>query len=74
MKPPRTIDLRCLEFGTAHEAIQHTQTDPEGVAIRLNGKNLVVLRGDADRLAAARVAFAYLGDHHGRVVTVPVNG
>jgi hypothetical protein len=74
MKAPQTIDLRCLEFATAHEAIQHTEADPEGVAILLNGKNLVVLPKDADRLAAAGVYFAYLCDHHGRIVTVPVNG
>jgi hypothetical protein len=48
------------------------------VAVRVEGKNLVVARDEADRLAAAGVEFAYLCDHEmpdgeHRIVTVPVN-
>jgi hypothetical protein len=43
------------------------------VVIRLDGKTLVVRQQDADRLAAAGVAFAYLGNRESRIVTVPVN-
>lgn len=61
-----------LEFATAGEAIRFAAAN-RPVAIRLEGKNLVVRQEDADRLAAAGVEFAYLHDHEGRIVTVPVN-
>jgi hypothetical protein len=70
----RTIRLRAVEFPSAHEAIQYSEADGRGTAIHLGGKNLVVAEADAERLAAAGVYFAYLFDHRGRVVTVPVNG
>jgi hypothetical protein len=73
-----TIKFQALDFPTAHEAIQHTYASGEGVAIRLRGEPLVVLKEDADRLDAAGVEFAYLCDHEmpdgsHRLVTVPVN-
>ena len=72
----RQTDIRfeALEFATADEAIQHTYASGRGEAIRLNGKNLVVSQEGADRLTAAGVYFAYLCDHGGRIITVPVNG
>jgi hypothetical protein len=69
-----TIEIECLEFATSHEAIQHTEADGRGEAIRLGGKYLVVSREDADRLAALGAAFAYLCDHEGQIMSVPVNG
>ena len=67
------ITFRSIEFPSAHEAIQHTEVDGRGEAIRLNGQNLVVSPADADRLAAGGVAFAYLCDRNGQILTVPVN-
>lgn len=61
-----------LEFATAAEAIRFAKAN-RPVAIRLEGKNLVVRQEDADRLEATGVAFAYLHEHEGRIVTVPVN-
>ncbi len=63
-------DFESLEFATANEAIRFAAAN-RPVAIRLEGRNLVVCQDDADRLAAAGVTFAYLHDHEGR--TVPVN-
>jgi len=73
-----TIEFKAIEFETAHEAIQWTEADGRGVAVLVDGKNLVVDRAEADRLAAAGVEFAYLCDHEmpdgeHRIVTVPVN-
>jgi len=73
-----TIEFRAIEFKTAHEAIQWTEAGEAGKVIRLDGKNYVVEQGEADRLAAAGVEFAYLHDHQMpdgayRIVTVPVN-
>lgn len=83
----RTIEFKAIEFETAHEAIQWTeadlpvrctQTGGRGVAVLVDGKNFVVDRAEADRLAAAGVEFAYLCDHEmpdgeHRIITVPVN-
>jgi hypothetical protein len=73
-----TIRINALDFKTVDEAIQHTYASGEGVAIRLRGQPLVVLKEDADRLNAAGVEFAFLCDHEmpdgsHRIVTVPVN-
>ena len=72
-KHQAVITFRAIEFPSAHEAIQHTAVDGRGEAIRLGGTNLVVSEADADRLAAAGVAFAYLCDCDGQMLTVPVN-
>ena len=65
-------DFESLEFASADEAI-HFAAANRPVAIRLESRILVVRQQDAERLAAAGVEFAYLHDHAGRVVTVPVN-
>lgn len=74
----KTIEIKATEFKTAGEAIEHVGASRQEVAITVHGKNYVACRGEADRLAAAGVEFAYL--HHcrrpdgsRRVVTVPVN-
>lgn len=74
-----TIEFKAIEFDNASEAIQHAEASGRGEAIRLDGRNLVIDQGDADRLAAAGVEFAYLCDHElpdgsHRIVTIPVNG
>ena len=73
-----TIEFRAIEFDSAHEAVQWTEADERGEAVRLGGKNYVMDQAEADRLAAAGVEFAYLCDHQmpdgdHRIITVPVN-
>jgi len=73
-----TIEFTAIEFETAGEAIQWTEADGRGVAVLLDGKNFVMDRAEAERLAAAGVEFAYLHDHQMpdgeyRIITVPVN-
>lgn len=74
----KTIEIKATEFPTAHEAIQWTDANGKGEAIRLNGKNYVAEQAEIDRIAAAGVEFAYLCDHEmldgtHRIMTVPVN-
>ena len=73
-----TIEFKATEFKTAHEAVQWSEAEGRGVAVVVAGKSLVVDRAEADRLAAAGIAFAYLCDHelpNGEhcIVTIPVN-
>jgi len=67
------MQIEGVEFDTAHEAIQHTEAAGWGTAVRVDGKNLVIREADAERMAAAGVEFAYLCDHEGRIVHIPVN-
>jgi len=60
------------------EAIRYADAEREGRPIGLNGKAMVVSQEDADRLAVARIEFAYLIDQQmrdgsRRIMTVPVN-
>jgi uncharacterized protein (DUF934 family) len=57
-------DFISREFATPAEALRFAAAN-RPVAIRLEGKNLVVRREDADRLEAAGVEFAYLADGRG---------
>ena len=74
-----TIEFTAIEFDNADEAIQHTYADPrDGVAVLLGSKHYVMQKSEAERLAAAGVAFAYLHDYDlpdGRniIMIVPVN-
>ena len=67
------MQIEGIEFDTAHEAIQYTDAAGWGVAIRVDRKNLIVREADAQRMSAAGVEFAYLCDHKGRIVHIPVN-
>ncbi len=69
----RVVVVNGIPFATAHQAIQHARAAGRK-AIRLGDQTLVVRGEDADRLESAGVYFAYLSEHQGRVVTVPVNG
>ena len=73
-----TINFNAIDFETAGEAIQWTYADGRGEAVLLDGKNYVMEKAEAERLAAAGVEFAYLFDHEmpdgeHRIITVPVN-
>ncbi len=67
------VTVNGVRFATARQATQHARAAGRK-AIRLGGQTLVVQPEEADRLAAAGVYFAYLTEHQGRIVTVPVNG
>jgi len=72
------ITIHGIEFTDAAEAIGHTVAAGCGVVISVRGRTLVVERGEAERLAAAGVAFAYVTAHEmpdgtSRIMTVPVN-
>jgi hypothetical protein len=75
MSNQREIQIKGIEFKNACEAIQHADNDgePQGKAITIGGKFLVVQQAEADRIAAMGVSFAYINDCNGRVVTVPIN-
>ena len=69
---PCDNDLKFLEFPSAAEAIQRARNNG-GKAIRMAGRNLVASEPDAQFLAALGADFAYLCEHNGRIVTVPVD-
>jgi hypothetical protein len=74
-----TIEFEAIEFDTADEALQHFNASGYGDGvITLEGRYYVTRDAEADRLAAAGCAFAYVCDHQMpdgtfQIVTVPVN-
>lgn len=73
-----TIEIRGIEFSTAHEAIQERDAAGIGEAITVGGKVLLVYPAEVERLTNAGVSFAHLCDHEmpdgsHRIVTIPVN-
>jgi hypothetical protein len=66
------VTIRATEHRSAHEAIQHLDVSGDDHAILLDGKHLSAKQVEVDRLAAAGVEFAYLVDHHGKIMTIPV--
>src|SRR5262245_53660720 len=59
-----TIEFRAIEFDSADEAIQHYYASGYGDrVISLQNRFYVTSKAEAERLAAAGVAFAYLFDH-----------
>jgi hypothetical protein len=72
-----TINIQATEFPSALEALQYSDS-AGGKAIWLAARYFVVSQEEADRIAAAGICFAYLGDHampdgSFRIMTVPVN-
>ena len=72
------IQIRAIECRSAREALDTARESGCGDAILLNGKHYAIYRAEAERLAAAGVAFAYLHeitleDGSRRIVTVPIN-
>ena len=67
------ITIRATEHPTAHEAIQHLEVSGDDHAILVGGKYLTVTKAEAQRIAAAGIEFAYLVDHHGEIMTIPVH-
>jgi hypothetical protein len=67
------ITIRATEHPSAHEAIQHLDTSSDDHAILVGNKYLTLKQTEVERIAAAGVEFAYLVDHHGKIMTIPVN-
>lgn len=67
------ITVRATEHRNAHEAIQHLDVSSDDHAILLDGKYLSAKQAEVDRLATAGIEFAYLVDHDGKIMTIPVN-
>ena len=71
---PRTeITIQATEHASAHEALQHLDASGDDRAITVGGKYLTLKQDEADRIEMAGVEFAYLVDHHGQIMTIPVN-
>jgi hypothetical protein len=67
------ITIRATDHRNAHEALQHLDVSGDDQAILVGNKYLTLKQAEAERIAAAGVAFAYLVDHHGKIMTIPVN-
>ena len=67
------IIIRATEHANAHEAIQHLDASGDDHAILVGNKYLTLKQAEIERVAAAGVEFAYLVDHHGKIMTIPVN-
>lgn len=62
-----------VEFESARRAIEQAKAFDGGVAVLMDGRNYVMHQDYADELIARGKECAYLCDHGGRIVTVPVN-
>jgi hypothetical protein len=62
-----------VEFESAHRAIEQAKAFEGGVAVLMDGKKYVMHQDYADQLIASGKELAYLCDHKGRIVTIPVN-
>ena len=74
----RTIEINGCEFPTMDETIQDCDASGWDHALVVGGKNICVMREEADRLARMGVEFAYLQNHEmpdgsHRIITIPVN-
>jgi hypothetical protein len=65
------FDIEFQEFRTSREAVAHAKATGQRAILMANRK-YVVSRADAERLEWLQAAFAYLSEHRGRIVTVPV--
>ena len=62
-----------VEFESVRRAIEQATAFDGGVAVLMDGKNYVMHQNYADELIARGKELAYLCDHRGRIVTIPVN-
>ena len=67
------ITIRATEHPSAHKAIQHLEVSGDDHAVLVGNKYLTLKQAEAQRIAAAGVEFAYLIDHQGKIMTIPVN-
>ena len=68
------MDFTAIRRRSAGEAVQHASADGRfDTAILMGSDCYAVERREAERLEAAGVAFTYLFERNGHIVTVPVN-
>ena len=67
------VTIRATEHPSAHEALQHLEVSGDDRAILIGGKYLTAKKAEVEKVAATGIEFAYLVDHHGKIMTVPVN-
>ena len=67
------ITIRATEHASAHEAIQHLACSGDDHAVVVGNKYLTLKQAEVEKLAAAGIELAYLVDHHGKIMTIPVN-
>jgi len=67
------ITIQATEHRNAHAALQHLDVSGDDHAILVDGKYLTAKQAEVERIAAAGVEFAYLVDHQGKIMTIPVN-
>lgn len=67
------MTIKAEQFNTAGEAMQHANAGGGEAVLVCGAGNLVTTEAECVRMAAAGVEFAYLCDHNGQIVTVPVN-
>ena len=66
------ITIRGTRHHSAHEAIQHLSVSGDDHAISVGEMYLTIKKTEAERLEASGIPFAYLVDHHGKIMTIPV--
>jgi hypothetical protein len=67
------ITIRATEHRSANDALQYLQVSGDDDAILVANKYLTAKRAEVERIAAAGIEFAYLVDHQGKIMTIPVN-
>ena len=67
------MQIDAIEFQTAREAVDHAKDTAEDYKAILWQGYKAVKSEDVDRLVDAGIQFAFLCDHEGRIVTIPVN-
>jgi hypothetical protein len=65
--------MNATAYATMAAAARNASRKDGTVAVRLEGRNLVVSTGDADRLQASGRPFAFLSVRFGMLMTVPAN-
>ena len=64
MRPLALVELAAAAVGNPVEALDR---------ILLDGKYLTATQAEVEKIAAAGIEFAYLVDHQGKIMTIPVN-
>jgi len=67
------MQIDAIEFQTAREAVDHAKDTGEHYKAILWQGYKAVESQDVDRLVDAGTQFAFLCEHEGRIVTIPVN-
>ena len=67
------ITIRGTRHRSRHEAIQHLSVSGDDHAVSVGEMYLTITKAEAERLEASGIPFAYLVDHHGKIMTIPVN-